>query len=315
MKMDFSVESMQDAVLARAALDGLLKAYQARGAVTDTKVTQETITETVINRLQGESPAKASIPATESGGAAEDSGADDADSSTDTAPTGAFTKDQIKAAAEKNPALAALVKGRGRKSAAQQAEINRLTAETLGVALPQAPTQQSQEPIGAALKGASATELAAALAQNTTVTHQEPGVEVRTVTAGPATQVQQPTAPASSPIAGDSSLAELLAARQRTQQPQVQTQPETTAPVSTGTPAPTPPFLDGATDQAPRKTVEEMSQDELLAAIREYADQGAGLFWFRSVVERSKTGDMTKMSAEYMREVLKNPGAYYPAAV
>lgn len=291
MKMDFSIESMQDAVLARAALDGLLNQY-AKGPVSSAVLAE------AVQRQQpaDPSPAKASQANADTNtidfsripqNVAENAGSEqETDGAADSPTTGAFTKEQIKEAASKNAELAELVKGRGKKSAEKIAKINALTAQVLGVPVPTA-----EEPIGAALKGATAEELAAALGTKTTVVRQEPGVEVRVPTPTPT--------PSGNPIEG--SLAEMLAARKA-------------AAAGTATPASTPAAEQQGSEVA-SKTPDQMSKEELLNAIREYSDQGAGLFWFRSVIERSGAGDQAKMSVEYMREVLKNPGAFYPGAV
>lgn len=293
--MSLDVESMQDCVLARAAIDGVMSVYgrgthittglQPPPPPTDAEVNQQanvTILPVTLTGIphNGDGstanpgplpPIQPENPASEAGDQAEATG---------------FSKEQIKAASAANPTLAALVAKKGRKSATEKALIETLVAQTLGVPVP----ASAAPPVGAALAGATAQDLQAALAKSTTVVHSEPGIEVRVPNTAPAAET-----PASPPPAAteDVSIAALLAANKNKQ-------PEPAA---------------AAAPSAPQaKQPEQMSNEELYAAIQSYADNGGGLFWFRTVIERGG-GDQNKLSADYMRQVLAAPQKFFPGAV
>lgn len=200
---------------------------------------------------------------------------------------GEFTKEQIKQATDLNPDLAKLVGKKGRKSAAQQAEINALVAQALGVTIPGEFTQQTAEPIGLALKGATAEELAAALAATTTPVVSTPEVEVRVLMDEGTRKVNEMP----SFLSADTGFADLaaLSAAAATQQPAQQT--IVSAPVD-------PPA--------------ELTNEALYQKISDYANNGAGLGWYKNVVDQGG-GHINQMPREHMLKVLANPEAFYPA--
>jgi hypothetical protein len=208
-----------------------------------------------------------------------------------------LTKEQIKAAAALSPELAALVSKRGRKSAAEQFKIDALTRLALGLdptrGVRPKPIDEFEagivESIGKALEGATAEELAAALAQTTTVTETAPGVEVRTLvaTGNPAVEVAEVISNGSAGSTG-------------------------------ATVDPDFDFLaknEELTTQAEAEPIDldRIGKDDLMDLINAYAGDGAGILWYRCVVEKGG-GKTAKLTPDYLRGVLRNPEAYYPEA-
>lgn len=192
-----------------------------------------------------------------------------------------YTKEQIKNAAGVNPELAALISKRGRKSAEESARIVALTRATIdGSAFGEKPVPTTTAaPVGAALQGATAEELNAALKADTTVVESQPGVEVRTVPAAATAAASQPNGALD--FLNKKGAMSAASAGQSVAQP------------------------------APAQPAAESPAD-LFKRIQAYADDGAGLFWFRNVVSMGG-GDIQNLTPEFMQGVLANPEAYYPS--
>ena len=251
MDFTFRVENTRDAVLARAALDGLLAAAMRQEPVHSRPI-EEHISDVVDLPV-----AVANTPVTTFEPTVQQAG---------------FSKEQIKAAAAQNPELAAIVAKKGRKSVAETTRIMELTAQVLG---------DQPEPVGAALNGSTAEELRAALAATTTQVSAEPGVVVCELPATTTTGIEQPK---SGLAALDPDVASIAAAASK---PQAEPEPE---------PA--------------KDDISSLSDSDLYERIQNYAN-GAGLFWFKNVVDQGG-GNINKMPRDHMIKVLGNPEAFYP---
>lgn len=301
MELKFRIESLQDAVLASAAVQAVQSVFARTSMATGTlAVGAEELSPALFgtqfsegfthndepntgNQQKSEpinpAPTKAEI---EAAAAKEDK--INSEPEYDKTP---YTKEQLKAAAAHNEELAALVSKRGKKTPAHWARLNQLAAEVIGDAA-------KQQSVGTALKGQTAEQLQAALTANTVptnspadagkqptletstqVVHQEPGLEVR---AQPGEQAD--------------SFAAALAERFKNDP---KTEPSASA------------------QQEQADPLEGLSREELYQRIRKYAEDGAGLFWMRNVVDAGG-GDASKMSAAHMITALRNPTRYFPNA-
>lgn len=298
MELKFRIESLQDAVLASAAVQAVQSVFARTSMATGTvTVGAEELSPALFgtqfsdgfthNDEPNTGNQQSDIPQT---GLAQVDPAPAKEDKINSEPEydkTPYTKEQLKAAAAHNEELAALVSKRGKKTPAHWARLNQLAAEVIGDAA-------KQQSVGTALKGQTAEQLQAALTANTVptnspadagkqptletstqVVHQEPGLEVR---AQPGEQAD--------------SFAAALAERFKNDP---KTEPSASA------------------QQEQVDPLEGLSREELYQRIRKYAEDGAGLFWMRNVVDAGG-GDASKMSAAHMLTALRNPTRYFPNA-
>lgn len=304
MELKFRIESLQDAVLASAAVQAVQSVFARTSMATGTlAVGAEELSPALfgtqfVDKLDGDQSYKVTVEETtalDNAVAAtdqvithlKDAAKEDKINSEPEYDRTPYTKEQLKAAAAHNEELAALVSKRGKKTPAHWARLNQLAAEVIGDAA-------KQQPVGTALKGQTAQQLQAALTANTVpanspedagkqpiletntqVVHQEPGLEVRAQPGPEADSFQ-------------AALAERFKNDPKTE-PSASAQQEQADPL------------------------EGMSREELYQRIRKYAEDGAGLFWMRNVVDAGG-GDASKMSAAHMITALRNPTRYFPNA-
>ena len=161
MQFTFHVESLADAVYAKAALEGILSVGVRSQNGTKVEATTGTILNTGALTAGTDPDFKPGEPMPHGPAAEEPEPMFDLKANPEAhthqpqaadLDTPDFSKDQIKAAAAHCPELATLVAKKGRRSAADQAKIKELTALHL------------EEKIGEELKGSTAEELQAALA-------------------------------------------------------------------------------------------------------------------------------------------------------
>ena len=276
MNFHFQVESLADAVYAKAALDGILSVGVRSQNGTKVEATAGTILNTgaltSAGVVTGSDPDYKPGDPFPKGPVAEEPKAmydlrEEPDAHThhqvDDSPD--FTKEQIKAAAAHCPELAALVGKRGKKSEVEKAKIKELTA----LHLPNAPAEE--ERVGEALAGATAEELQEALTT---------GVHENTTT--------EPVAEAETKPTGLAALDPDLAAIASQRQP-------------------------AATEAAPQQAsgdLSALSDAELYQRIQDYGESDEGGFsWFRNVVAQGG-GNINKLPREHMLKVLENPAAF-----